>query len=113
MLQMPCSMAEDTISSDREGRLLFNTGFVQNQIGDIRTRLDTMEKNVSTRSLPLGGVSGGYETFDDAKANFTSIYSNITNIYEKIQMNRKTVQGKCSRQRCDMVLEGEESENPG
>ena len=102
MLQMPCSMAEDDSASDRGGRLLFNTGFVQKQIGDISTRLDSMETR--SRSLPQGGVAGGYETFNDAKANFTRIYSNITNIYEKIQMNRKTVQGKCSRQRCDMIL---------
>ena len=62
--------------------------------------------NMEGRSdgFPPAGVPGGYETFNDAKKNFTNIYSNITNIYEKIQANRKGVMLKCSRKRCDMIL---------
>ena len=58
----------------------------------------------SNLSLPQPGVTGGYETYDHASAHFTWVYSNITNIYEKVQVNRKTIGGKCSRTRCDKTL---------
>ena len=100
-------MGEDTFedtreSGSREPKLLFSSGFAQSQIGDIIQRLDSVEYGLG--GVPRGGVAGGYETFNDAKTNFTKVFSNITNIYEKIQINRKTVQTKCSRQRCDMIL---------
>ena len=50
--------------------------------------------------LPEGGVSGGYETFDDAKSNFTEVYKNITNIYQKVQKNRNRIASKCSKLKC-------------
>ena len=58
----------------------------------------------SNLTLPQPGVTGGYETYDHASAHFTWVYSNITNIYEKVQVNRKTIGGKCSRTRCDKTL---------
>ena len=92
----------ETRESVRDPKLLFSTGFVQSQIGDIRQRLAGVESK--SAQFPPAGVSGGYETFNDAKTNLTQIFSNITNIYEKIQKNRMTMQTKCSRQRCDMIL---------
>ena len=32
------------------------------------------------------------------------MFSNITNLYTKVQANRKNAQSKCSRERCDMIL---------
>ena len=58
----------------------------------------------SNLTLPQPGVTGGYETYDHASSHFTWVYSNITNIYEKVQVNRKTIGGKCSRSRCDKTL---------
>ena len=58
----------------------------------------------SNLTLPQPGVTGGYETYDHASSHFTWVYSNITNIYEKVQVNRKTIGGKCSRTRCDKTL---------
>ena len=54
--------------------------------------------------LPGAGVPGGYEIFDHASENFVWVYSNITNIYEKVQVLRKTVGDKCSKTRCDKTL---------
>ena len=58
----------------------------------------------SLGSIPSPGVSGGYETFDDAKTNFTEVYENITNIYEKIQHNRDNIKTKCTKVKCDKIL---------
>ena len=89
--------SEDTRESgSREPKLLLSTGVVQSQIDD------SVEYGVG--GVPRGGVAGGYETFNDAKTNFTKIFSNITNIHEKIRINSKTVRTKCSRLRCDMIL---------
>ena len=97
--------SNDTRESHREPKLLFSTGFVQSQIGDLKNRLSNLEIKTSNSSeFPEGGVPGGYETFNDAKANFTHVWSNVTNLYEKVQANRKNGQSKCSRERCDMIL---------
>ena len=54
--------------SQRTAKLLFSTGFVQSQIGDLKYRLSNLETESSnTSDFPEGGVSGGYETFNDAK----------------------------------------------
>ena len=62
----------------------------------------TTDSNLTSLLQP--GVPGGYETFDHASDHFTWVYSNITNIYEKVQVNRKTISGKCSRTRCEKTL---------
>ena len=80
-------------------RLLLFSPFCSGRKG--RFFFPTSDSNLT---LPQPGVTGGDETYDHASAHFTWVYSNITNIYEKVQVNRKTIGGKCSRSRCDKTL---------
>ncbi|XP_023322435.1 uncharacterized protein LOC111696871 [Eurytemora carolleeae] len=60
---------------------------------------------VSARSKPVqGGVTGGYEIFDEAQFQYSEIFANITNLYSKVQANRADIDTKCSKKKCDMIL---------
>ena len=37
------------------------------------------------------------------QAQFSQVFSNITNIYEKIKVNRQNIKKKCSKKRCDSL----------
>ena len=88
-------------SSSRQPKLIFGGGVSQSEISELRARLDRLEQrtggegeagelsDIRERVARLeGGVPGGYETYEDAKANFTAVFSNITNIYEKVKVLR-------------------------
>ena len=105
---------EDSSSSSREPKLIF--GASQAEISELRARLDRLEErmgagteagelsDIRQRVTRLeGGVTGGYETFDDAKANFTAVFSNITNIYQKVKVLRAANTLKCSVTKCDNI----------
>ena len=63
------------------------------ELSDIRERVARLE----------GGVPGGYETYEDAQTNFTAVFSNITNIYEKVKVLRAANKLKCSVKKCDNI----------
>ena len=92
-------------SNSRQPRLIFGNGVSQLEITELRSRLDMLEKRMGGgREARLeGGVPGGYETFEDAKTNFTVVFSNITNIYEKVKVLRAANKLKCSVKKCDNI----------
>ena len=103
-------------SNSRQPKLIFGNGVSQLEITELRSRLDMLEKRVGgggeggelsdieKRVARLeGGVPGGYETFEDAKTNFTAVFSNITNIYEKVKVLRAANKLKCSVKKCDNI----------
>ena len=55
-------------------------------------------------SIPEPGIPGGFETFDHAVEHWDWVYSNITNIYEKVKVLRSGIAAKCSRTRCEKTL---------
>ena len=101
----------------------WTTTTIQSQIDSLNTNVNNISSSItsltdtvnslsssfasflsSMQSVPAAGVSGGYETFDDAKTNFTEVFENITNIYEKIQHNRARIATKCTKDKCDKIL---------
>ena len=102
--------------SPRQSKLLFTTGPDLAEVRQLRERLERLEEGVlnSGRTTELqdirervtrleGGVPGGYETFEDAKKNFTMVWSNITNIYSKVKVLRAADKLKCSVKKCDNI----------
>jgi chromosome segregation ATPase len=61
-------------------------------------------ERTGTAVFPEAGSPGGYETFDHAKSHHAWLYSNITNIYEKVKVLRGAIAGKCARSRCERTL---------
>ena len=107
---------EDSSSSSRQPKLIFGSGVSPAEISELRERLDRLEQrtggggeagelsDIRKRVARLeGGVPGGYETFEDAKKNFTAVFSNITNIYEKVKVLRAANKLKCSVKKCDNI----------
>ena len=107
---------EEEDSSSRQPKLIFGGGVSQQEISELRTRLDRLEErtgggdeagelsDIRKRVARLeGGVPGGYETYEDAQANFTAVFSNITNIYEKVKVLRAANKLKCSVKKCDNI----------
>ena len=107
---------EEEPSNSRQPKLIFGNVVSQREISELRERLDKLEEgmvggggggelsDIRERVARLeGGVPGGYETFEDAKANFTAVFSNITNIYEKVKVLRAANKLKCSVKKCDNI----------
>merc|ERR1711892_49301 len=86
-----------------------NVNNISSSMSSLTETVNTLSSSLasflsSTGSFPDAGVTGGYETYDDAKANFTEVFENITNIYEKIQFNRGKLATKCTKDKCDKIL---------
>ena len=96
-------------SNSRQPKLIFGSGVSQLEITELRSRLDMLEERMAGGgeagrvARVKGGVPGGYETFEDAKTNFTAVFSNITNIYEKVKVLRAANKLKCSVKKCDNI----------
>jgi len=50
------------------------------------------------------GVTGGSQSYDTAQQTYTAIFSNITDVYEKVRANRRDIDKKCPRTKCEKIL---------
>ena len=103
-------------SSSRQGKALFSFLFVQNLVRDLVSRVDSLEAKVtsldakvtsleaSLADLSSVDVEGGLQSFSGAQRNFEAIFANITNIYDKVKVNRKNINKKCSKKKCERII---------
>lgn len=68
------------------------------------TSLEASLADLSSPSSPSVDVEGGLQSFSGAQRNFEAIFANITNIYDKIKVNRKNINKKCSKKKCERII---------
>ena len=75
----------------------------------LMSRVDSLEAKVTSLEASLAilnsvDVEGGIQSFSGAQRNFEAIFANITNIYDKVKVNRKNINKKCSKKKCERIL---------
>ena len=96
-------------STSRQGKALFSFIFVEKLVKSLISRVDSLEAKVTSLEASLAilnsvDVEGGIQSFSGAQRNFEAIFANITNIYDKIKVNRKNINKKCSKKKCERIL---------
>ena len=96
-------------SASRQGKALFSFILAEKLVKSLMSRVDSLEAKVtfleaSLASLVSVGVEGGLQSFSGAQRNFEAIFANITNIYDKIKVNRKNINKKCSKKKCERII---------
>ena len=96
-------------SASRQGKALFSFLFVEKLVKSLMSRVEALEDKVTSLEASLSvlgsvDVEGGLQSYSGAQRNFEAIFSNITNIYEKIKVNRKNINKKCSKKKCERIL---------
>ena len=96
-------------SSSRQGKALFSFLYVEKLVNGLISRVDSLEAKVTSLEASLASlgsvdVEGGLQSYSGAQTKFENIFSNITNIYDKIKVNRKNINKKCSKKKCERIL---------
>ena len=96
-------------SASRQGKALFSFLFVEKLVRSLVSRVDSLEAKVTSLETSLASLSsvdveGGLQSYSGAQRNFEAIFSNITNIYDKIKVNRKNINKKCSKKKCERII---------
>ena len=96
-------------SGSRQGKALFSFIFVEKLVKSLMSRVDSLEAKVTTLEASLASLSsvdveGGLQSFSGAQRNFEAIFANITNIYDKVKVNRKNINKKCSKKKCERII---------
>lgn len=80
------------------------------EISELRDRLDRLEAEFQRRfqmsseeSAGLRMMDEGAKMMEEVRVNFTTTFSNITNIYSKIKVLRAANALKCSKKKCDNI----------
>ena len=96
-------------SASRQGKALFSFILAEKLVKSLMSRVDSLEAKVTTLEASLASLSsvdveGGLQSFSGAQRNFEAIFANITNIYDKIKVNRKNINKKCSKKKCERII---------
>ena len=96
-------------SASRQGKALFSFILAEKLVKSLMSRVDSLEAKVTTLEASLASLSsvdveGGLQSFSGAKRNFEAIFANITNIYDKVKVNRKNINKKCSKKKCERII---------
>ena len=96
-------------STSRQGKALFSFIFVEKLVKSLISRVDSLEAKVTSLEASLAilnsvDVEGGIQSFSGAQRNFEAIFANITNIYDKVKVNRKNINKKCSKKKCERII---------
>ena len=96
-------------SSSRQGKALFSFLFVEKLVRSLVSRVDSLENKVTSLEASLTNlrsvdVEDGLQSFSGAQRNFEAIFTNITNIYDKLKVNRININKKCSKKKCERII---------
>jgi len=103
-------------SNTREGRGLFTLFYIEKTIKSFVTRIEELEQSAQSQASKIEQLeqklskldnidtAGGLQSYDGAQAQFDQLFARVFANDEKIKVNRQKINTKCSKKKCDRIL---------